>query len=130
MSFSTMATALNQGYATAGSDTGHEGGDLRFGVGHPEKINDWGYRAVHVMTDTAKLIIRDYYGRLPQYSYFNGCSTGGHQALSEAQRFPGDYDGIVATRATTGRISSQDFCGPGKQSTRTLSNLCRPPNYR
>jgi feruloyl esterase len=96
MSFSTMAAALSQGYATAGSDTGHEGGDLRFGVGHPEKINDWGYRAVHVMTDAAKLIIRDYYGRLPRYSYFNGCSTGGHQALSEAQRFPGDYDGIVA----------------------------------
>ena len=52
MSYATMATALNQGYATAGSDTGHEGGDLRFGVGHPEKINDWAYRAVHVMTDT------------------------------------------------------------------------------
>jgi feruloyl esterase len=96
MSYTTMAMALNQGYATAGSDTGHEGGDLRFGVGHPEKINDWSYRAVHVMTDTAKLIVRDYYGRLPQYSYFNGCSTGGHQALSEAQRFPGDYEGIVA----------------------------------
>jgi feruloyl esterase len=96
MSYSTMATALNHGYATAGSDTGHEGGELTFGVGHPEKINDWAYRAVHVMTDTAKLIIRDYYGRLPQYSYFNGCSTGGQQALSEAQRFPADYDGIVA----------------------------------
>ena len=51
-----MAKALNQGYAAAGSDTGHEGGDLSFGVGHPEKINDWSYRAVHVMTDTAKLI--------------------------------------------------------------------------
>ncbi len=96
MSYTTMAAALNQGYATAGSDTGHEGGDLRFGVGHPEKINDWAYRAVHVMTGTAKLILRNYYGRLPQYSYFNGCSTGGHQALSEAQRFPADYDGIVA----------------------------------
>ena len=96
MSYTTMATALRQGYATAGSDTGHEGGDLRFGVGHPEKIKDWSYRAVHVMTDTARLIVRNYYGRLPQYSYFNGCSTGGHQALSEAQRFPADYDGIVA----------------------------------
>ena len=96
MSYASMATALSHGYATAGSDTGHEGGDLKFGVGHPEKINDWAYRAVHVMTDNAKLIIRNYYGRLPQYSYFNGCSTGGHQALAEAQRFPGDYDGIVA----------------------------------
>ena len=59
MSYGTMAVALNNGYATAGSDTGHEGGDLNFGVGHPEKINDWAYRAVHVMTSTAKLIIRD-----------------------------------------------------------------------
>jgi feruloyl esterase len=104
MSYNTMAAALNHGYATAGSDTGHEGGDLTFGVGHPEKINDWAYRAVHVMTDTAKLIVRDYYGRLPQYSYFNGCSTGGHQALSEAQRFPGDYDGIVAGDPGNNRI--------------------------
>ena len=104
MSYSTMAAALNRGYATAGSDTGHEGGDLTFGVGHPEKINDWGYRAVHVMTDTAKLIIRDYYSRLPQYSYFNGCSTGGHQALSEAQRFPADYDGIVAGDPGNNRV--------------------------
>jgi feruloyl esterase len=104
MSYSSMATALNQGYATAGSDTGHEGGDLTFGVGHPEKINDWAYLAVHVMTDTAKLIIRNYYGRLPQYSYFNGCSTGGHQALSEAQRFPADYDGIVAGDPGNNRV--------------------------
>jgi feruloyl esterase len=96
MSYGTMASALNQGYATAGTDTGHDGDDLSFGVGHPVKIEDWAYRAVHVMTETAKLIIRNYYGRWPAHSYFNGCSTGGQQALSEAQRFPSDYDGIVA----------------------------------
>ena len=96
LSYSTMADALNRGYATAGSDTGHVPDDLTFGVGHPDKIDDWAYRAVHVMTETAKLIVRDYYGRLPQYSYFTGCSTGGQQALTEAQRFPADYDGIVA----------------------------------
>jgi feruloyl esterase len=104
MSYTTMAAALTHGYATAGSDTGHDGGDLTFGVGHPEKINDWAYRAVHVMTDTAKLIVRDYYGRLPQYSYFNGCSTGGHQALSEAQRFPADYDGIAVGDPGNNRV--------------------------
>lgn len=104
MSYTTMAAGLKQGYVTAGSDTGHEGGDLNFGVGHPEKINDWAYRAVHVMTEMAKLVIRDYYGRLPKYSYFNGCSTGGHQALSEAQRFPADYDGIVAGDPGNNRI--------------------------
>ena len=96
LSYSTMADALNRGYATAGSDTGHVADDLKFGVGHPDKIDDWAYRAVHVMTETAKLIVRDYYGRLPQYSYFTGCSTGGQQALTEAQRFPADYDGILA----------------------------------
>ncbi|HWY47848.1 MAG TPA: tannase/feruloyl esterase family alpha/beta hydrolase [Bryobacteraceae bacterium] len=104
MSYGTMAAALNHGYATAGSDTGHEGGDLSFGIGHPEKINDWAFRAVHVMTDTAKVIIRDYYSRFPQYSYFNGCSTGGQQALSEAQRFPADYDGIVAGDPGNNRV--------------------------
>ena len=91
-----MATRCSRGYATAGSDTGHAPDDLKFGVGHPDKIDDWAYRAVHVMTENAKLIVRDYYGRLPQYSYFTGCSTGGQQALTEAQRFPADYDGIVA----------------------------------
>jgi feruloyl esterase len=96
LSYSTMVSALNRGYATAGSDTGHVADDLKFGVGHFDKIDDWAYRAVHVMTETAKLIVRDYYGRLPQYSYFAGCSTGGQQALTEAQRFPADYDGIVA----------------------------------
>jgi feruloyl esterase len=99
-----MERALTNGYATAGSDTGHDGGDLKFGVGHPEKINDWAYRAVHVMTETSKLIVRDYYGRFAQYAYFSGCSTGGHQALSEAQRYPEDYDGIVAGDPGNNRI--------------------------
>ncbi len=96
MTTADMVQGLTRGFAVAGSDTGHSGGDLKFGAGHIEKINDWGYRAVHVMTDNAKLLVRDYYGRFPKYSYFTGCSTGGHQALSEAQRYPGDYDGIVA----------------------------------
>lgn len=96
LSLADMGQALALGYATAGSDTGHQGGDLKFGEGHVEKINDWGYRAVHVMTENAKRIVRDYYGRFPKFSYFRGCSTGGHQALSEAQRYPEDYDGILA----------------------------------
>ena len=99
-----MAQALDKGYATAGSDTGHEGGEMTFGVGHPEKINDWAYRAVHVMTEKSRLIVRDYYGSFARYSYFNGCSTGGQQALSEAQRYPEDYDGIVAGDPANNRI--------------------------
>jgi len=96
LGYRDMEMALGRGYATAGSNTGHQGDDLKFAVGHPEKINDWAFRAVHVMTDAANLIVRNYYGRFADHAYFTGCSTGGQQALSEAQRYPGDYDGIVA----------------------------------
>ena len=65
-------------------------------VGHPEKLTDFAYRAVHEMTVAAKAIAAGYYGQAAKHSYFNGCSTGGRQAIAEAQRFPGDYDGIIA----------------------------------
>jgi feruloyl esterase len=104
LSYTDMESALRKGYATAGSDTGHEGGDLRFAIGHPERIDDWGWRATHVTAETAKLIVRSYYGRCAAQSYFTGCSTGGHQALSEAQRFPADYDGIVAGDPGNNRV--------------------------
>jgi feruloyl esterase len=94
--YAAMVSALNRGYATAGTDTGHTGDQMDFGIGHPEKIVDWAYRAIHVMTETAKAVIRDHEGRGPEHAYFSGCSTGGQQALSEAQRYPEDYDGIVA----------------------------------
>ena len=96
ISYGALANALNRGFATASTDTGHSGEDLKFAAGHPEKIVDWGYRSVHVMTESAKRIIAGYAGMLPKYSYFGGCSTGGEQALSEVQRFPSDYDGVVA----------------------------------
>jgi feruloyl esterase len=96
ISYDAMATALNRGYAVVGNDVGHTGGDLKFGFGHPEKVIDWAWRAMHVSVVTAKLIVRNAMGRQPDHAYFVGCSTGGHQALSEAQRFPDDFDGIVA----------------------------------
>ncbi len=102
--YAAMESALRQGYATAGSDTGHAGEDLKFGLNHPEKIDDWAWRATHVMTETAKLVARSYYQRFPAYSYFSGCSTGGQQALMEAQRFPGDYDGIIAGAPGNNRV--------------------------
>lgn len=104
ISYGAMENAINRGYATASTDTGHVGGDLKFAAGHPEKIVDWGYRAIHLTAETAKLILREYYGHPPQHSYFNGCSTGGGQALSEAQRFPEDYDGIIAGDAGNDRV--------------------------
>ncbi|MBV9038591.1 MAG: tannase/feruloyl esterase family alpha/beta hydrolase [Acidobacteriaceae bacterium] len=104
ISYGTMRTALREGYAVAGSDTGHTGSDLKFAVGHPAKVDDWAYRAIHVITESAKLMIRSFYGRFAQHSYFAGCSTGGQQALSEAQRYPTDYDGIVAGDPGNDRI--------------------------
>jgi feruloyl esterase len=93
-----MAGALWAGYATAGTDTGHKGGPATgdWALGHPEKIVDFGWRAIHLMTVEAKGLIAAYYGTSAKYSYWNGCSEGGGQGLSEAQRFPDDYDGILA----------------------------------
>jgi feruloyl esterase len=104
ISYAAMATALRRGYATGSTDTGHTGDDMKFGQGHPEKLIDYGHRAVHVMTESAKLIIRDAAGRFAERSYFVGCSAGGQQALSEAQRYPEDYDGIVAGDPAANRI--------------------------
>ena len=98
--FGEMQTALRLGYATAGSDTGHdeatEGPAGMFALGHPEKIVDFAYRAVHEMTGTSKKLIDRFYGNAPQFSYFKGCSTGGRQAVMAAQRYPEDFDGIIA----------------------------------
>jgi len=96
ISYPAMATALLAGYATVSTDTGHVGGNANFMVGHPEKLVDFEERAVHEMTVTAKAIAAAYYGNAPQRAYFNGCSTGGRQALTEAQRYPLDFDAIVA----------------------------------
>ena len=94
--YGSLASGLEGGYATAATDTGHAGGSAIFGFGHPEKVIDFGERAVHEMTVTAKQVIAAYYGDGPQFSYWVGCSAGGRQAMKEAQRFPGDYDGIIA----------------------------------
>ncbi|MBM3808836.1 MAG: tannase/feruloyl esterase family alpha/beta hydrolase [Acidimicrobiia bacterium] len=104
ISYGAMANALRRGYATASTDTGHTGDDVRFGQGHPEKVIDYGWRAVHLMTEHAKLILRNAQGRFADKSYFVGCSAGGHQAMSLAQRFPNDYDGIIAGAPAHNRI--------------------------
>ena len=91
-----MASGLRRGYATAANDTGHKGGSASFVLGHPEKLVDFAYRAMHEMAVQSKAMIRAFYGRTPQLSYYQGCSTGGRQGLMEAQRFPEDFDAIVA----------------------------------
>jgi feruloyl esterase len=95
----SILVGLAQGYATAGTDDGHEsvlGTDASWAMGHPEKVVDFGYRALKETTDAAKAIIAAHADRAPRYSYFLGCSDGGREALMEAQRYPDDFDGVVA----------------------------------
>jgi feruloyl esterase len=96
ISYPAMTRALQEGYATASTDTGHKGGNSLFAIGHPEKLIDFGYRAVHEMTVQAKAIISAYYKQGARLSYWNGCSTGGRQGLMAAQRYPDDFDAIIA----------------------------------
>jgi Tannase and feruloyl esterase len=108
-----LATAVKLGYASAATDTGHSGSpiDASWALGHPQKIIDFGNRGIHQMTVNAKAIISAFYGGYPQRSYFASCSDGGREALMEAQRYPEDYDGILAgapanfwTRLLTGAV--------------------------
>jgi len=96
ISYPALAAAVGAGYAAVATDTGHVGGNADFVAGHPEKLIDFAYRAIHEMTVTAKSIVTAHYDARPLRSYFNSCSTGGRQALIEAQRYPDDFDGIVA----------------------------------
>jgi feruloyl esterase len=92
----SLIDPLQKRYATAATDTGHQGDslDARFATNHPEKLIDFGYRAVHEMTVAAKAVINAYYGKKPARALFASCSTGGRQALMEAYRYPEDYDAI------------------------------------
>jgi feruloyl esterase len=98
INFAGLADSLGRGFATASTDTGHTAGgtDASWALGHPEKMADFGYRGIHLMTVEAKAIITAFYGGGVRRSYFSSCSNGGRQALMEAERFPEDYDGIIA----------------------------------
>jgi feruloyl esterase len=94
--YGALAEALRRGYATASTDTGHVGGSASFALGHPEKVIDFGYRAIHETALQSKAVVAALYGAAPRLSYFTGCSGGGRQAFAEAQRFPEDFEGIIA----------------------------------
>ena len=96
--YSSLAAAVQSGYAAASTDTGHNllGTDASWAAGHPEKVVDFGWRAVHLTAVTSKALTSAFYGAPPRHSYFESCSNGGRQGLMEAQRFPEDYDGIIA----------------------------------
>lgn len=96
ISYPALAAALARGYAATSTDTGHEGGRGTFALGHPEKLIDFAYRAVHETTLKAKALTAAYYGEGPRFSYWNGCSSGGKQGLKEVQMYPDDFDGVIA----------------------------------
>jgi pimeloyl-ACP methyl ester carboxylesterase len=87
--------ALAQGFAVVTTDGGHEDNDASFGLDPKARI-DWGYHSVVVVTRAAKQLVSQFYGRAPDYSYLVGCSNGGRQGMMMSQRFPEEYDGIVA----------------------------------
>jgi feruloyl esterase len=103
--YGALAEALKRGYAAASTDTGHTGVDASFAMGHPEKLKDFGYRGVHETAVQSKQTITNFYGMAPRLSYFNGCSGGGRMAFQEAQRFPSDFDAILAGAPGYNRVN-------------------------
>jgi feruloyl esterase len=102
-----MSQAVAAGYAAIGGDTGHQTptpDDLLWGDGHPERIIDWGSRSIHAITGPGRRIVEIAGGEPVRRSYFNGCSTGGHQAYAEIQRYPQDFDGVVAGAPGNNRV--------------------------
>ncbi|MFL2840759.1 MAG: DUF6351 family protein [Pseudohongiellaceae bacterium] len=93
--YNALAGAVAEGFAGVSTNTGHDGQDPGF-LMDSVLLTDFAYRAIHEMTVTAKTLVTNYYSTNPRFIYFNGCSTGGRQALTAAQRYPDDFDGIVA----------------------------------
>jgi len=117
LGYDAMTTALARGYATSSTDTGHTGPGASFGLGHPEKVIDFGWRAVHETAVASKKIIASYYDAGPTFSYWNACSAGGRQAMKEAQRFPADFNGIIAG------APGLDWTGRAAQAVRIAQRL-------
>ena len=93
-----QASSVDDGYASAGTDTGHQSSGLQasWALNNHERQINYGHLGIHRTAVTARAIIAAYYGTAPRHAYFAGCSNGGRQALMEAQRYPDDFDGIVA----------------------------------
>lgn len=107
LSYPDMAYAISQGYAAVGGDTGHQTptpDDLLWGVDNPQRILDWGSQSVHETIGPARGMVEQLAGRPPTRAYYYGCSTGGHQAYAEIQRYPQDFDGVVAGAPGNNRV--------------------------
>ena len=107
ISYPAMANALAAGYAAASTDTGHTGPSSNT-FANEDVLIDFAHRAIHEATVAAKTTVNGFYGNAPRFSYFAGCSTGGRQALTAAQRYPEDFNGIVAG-APASHTSTQAF---------------------
>jgi feruloyl esterase len=106
-SFASLREGLERGYATATTDTGHKGAsgtDGKWALNNRPKEIDYGHRGTHVTAVAAKELTRAFFSSAPRYAYFNGCSNGGRQALMEAQRYPDDFDGIIAGDPSLGAL--------------------------
>lgn len=114
ISYSSMAPGLQRGFATASTDTGHNSTEPQLWLENQDLVIDYSYRGLHLTTVNAKAIIAAFYSRAPRFSYYSGCSTGGKQALFEAQRYPDDYDGIIGGDAAnfwTHQMFHEDWVG-------------------
>jgi len=96
ISYPAMAAALRSGFATASTDTGHTAAEPPTWLEDRERLIDYSSRGLHLTTVSARAIVSAFYGQPAKYAYFTGCSTGGKQGLMEAQRYPADFDGILA----------------------------------
>jgi feruloyl esterase len=129
ISYQALAAGLQEGYATASNDTGHQDRGASFVMGHPEKLIDFAHRAMHEMTVQSKTLVRSFYQEEIQLSYYQGCSTGGRQGLMAAQRYPADFDGVVAgapanpmTEKHSGDADVPPFYRPGITGRSRLAN--------
>jgi feruloyl esterase len=104
INYQDLARGVSRGFASASTDTGHKRSEANWGLGHPERVENFGHRAHHLLAETAKRIIELYYAKPATHSYFMGCSGGGAQGLMEAQRYPNDYDGIMAGAGGVGML--------------------------
>ncbi|MBO9713869.1 tannase/feruloyl esterase family alpha/beta hydrolase [Sphingomonas sp.] len=124
-----LVEGVERGYAVATTDTGHVANGLTatWAIGNLDAQIDYGHRAVHLTAVNAKAIVQAYYGRKPRLSIFSSCSNGGRQALMEAQRYPGDYDGIIAgAPAYDWTRLAQIFLWNGQSLTRTPGSNIPP----
>lgn len=101
IAYDQLAQMVAGGYAVGSTDNGHQGSDPRFalkpdGTFNEQTVGDWAHRAMNEMTVKSKQVVAAFYGKGAHHSYFTGCSSGGHQALTQAQRYPDNYDGILA----------------------------------